>query len=281
MSLAVFDSALHEQQQAKPRVRLLEVRDKLAPDGEVIALVYVQREERYRPDGRDGFQMHTASIRLAYETIEPKHSRRAPCGETFIGSYSRGYGKDNESVSLVETALFVDPMELRGQRVGTYLMNEIVNWAQQWPEATVNRIKLLSGQADEENLPRRNRFYERFGLVFEYHDPEHREGVSKPMPVKDLNPVASWQQNITERDPREYIAQLLYERERMVMEAAQRDRTIKNLSKQLKEAEDRPARWAAQRLWWRVSAYMAQLTLVLLVIGALVWGASRVKAWLP
>jgi hypothetical protein len=29
-------------------------------------------------------------------------------------------------VSLVDGALFFDPIELRGQRIGTYLMNEIV-----------------------------------------------------------------------------------------------------------------------------------------------------------
>lgn len=42
-------------------------------------------------------------------------------------------------MSLVGGELFLDPDELRGQRIGTYLMNEIVTWAQQWPEAPVRQ----------------------------------------------------------------------------------------------------------------------------------------------
>src|SRR5205085_300868 len=154
-----------------------------------IATLFVQREESYRYDA-DG-QVYEASVCLSYQTIEPKHSLRSRVSGSFDGSYSRCSFREGEaSVSLVKGALFLDPQGLRGQRIGAYLMNEIVTWAQQWPEAVVAPIKLRSGQAEEENRTRRNRFYERFGLVFGYSDPEHREGVSAPLPVRELKSVS-------------------------------------------------------------------------------------------
>lgn len=273
MALPVFDAAWRGKQRIKPPVCVLEVRDRATPDGEPIARLFVQRKERYRRDDSDG-QMYKATISLSYQTIEPKHSRRSPVSGSFNGSYSRGFLEGQASVSLVGGALFFDPIELRGQRIGTYLMNEIVVWARQWPDAMVSSIELLSGQAEEENRDRRNRFYERFGLVFVYSDPEHREGVSKPMPAKELAPVTSWEANIRERDPREYLAELLYERERMVMEASRRETVIKNLSARLDEASRHPVRWAARRVWWRLQPIIVQGA-VLLALAALVWVGLR------
>jgi hypothetical protein len=153
-------------------------------------------------------------------------------------------------------------------------MNEIVVWARQWPEARVRSIRLLSGQAGEENLARRNRFYERFGLVFVYSDPEHREGVSKPAPAKELIPVTSWEGNVRERDPREYLAELLDEREHLVAEASRRETFIKNLSATLEEATRRPIRWAARSLW-RGSQPIVLAGGLLLTFGAIVWTSFR------
>jgi hypothetical protein len=270
MTLPSLDKTWRNKQRFKPRICLLEVRDREKPDGVPIAWLFVERKESYRRDNQNGV-IHTASIRLSYETIEPKYSCRAQAGEVFSGSYSRGYSEDNESVSLVGAGgLFLDPDELCGQRIGTYLMNEIVVWAQQWPEATVGSINLKYGQSQDYNLERRNRFYERFGLVFDYHDPEHRAGVSRPMPAKALTPVTSWEANIQERDPHDYLGELLYERQRMEMDASQSATAIKNLSSKLREARNHPVRWAASQLWWRLSPYLLQ-GLALLAFGALVW----------
>ncbi|WP_198969816.1 GNAT family N-acetyltransferase [Xylophilus sp. ASV27] len=275
MTLPAFDDAWRGKQRIKPPVFILEVRDRRIPNGEPIAMLFVQREESYRRDDRDG-QMYEASIRLSYQTIEAKHSFRSRVSGTFDGSYSRGFRDGEASVSLVGGALFLDPAELRGQRIGTYLMNEIVTWAQQWPEATVRPIKLLSGQAEEENRTRRNRFYERFGLKFAYSDPEHREGVSKQMPVKELTPVTSWEANIRERDPREYLAELLFERERMAIEASRHDTVIKRQSAQLEDARRHPVRWAARHLWWRLQPVLMQAAL-LLAVGVLAWLGLRLR----
>jgi len=276
MALPAFDDAWRGKQRIKPPVCMLEVRDRDKPDGEPIARLFVHREETYRRDDRDG-QMYEASIRLSYQTIEAKHSLRSRVSGSFDGSYSRGFRDGEASVSLVKGALFFDPDELRGHRIGTYLMNEIVTWAKQWPDAKVNSISLLSGQGHDDNRTRRNRFYESFGLRFTYSDPEQREGVSLPMSVQELTPVTSWEANIRERDPREYLAELLYERERMVIEAQQRTTAIKNLSATLDDARNRPVRWAVRRLWWRLQPILVQSALLLAVVAA-IWVGLRSKA---
>ena len=51
---------------------------------------------------------------------------------------------------------------------------------------------------------RRNWFYEQFGLVFDYTDPEHREGRSRPMLAGALVKVETWKQNITEHRMLDY-----------------------------------------------------------------------------
>lgn len=273
MSLPAFDADWREKQRIKPRVCLLVVRDKKKPDGKAITRLFVERQENYRHD--ESGRIYEASISLSYEIIEPKHLRRSRESGSFCGSYLRGY-RENESVSLVGSALFFDPSELRGQRIGTYLMSEIVTWAQQWPEATVRPIKLLSGQAEEENRARRNRFYERFGLEFMYSDPEHREGVSKSMPVANLIPVTSWEINISEHDPREYLAELLYERERMVMDSSQRVDAIKRLSARLDDAQLHPIRWAIRQLWWRIARTLFQGA-ILITLGTAIWAGFRLQ----
>ena len=115
-------------------------------------------------------------------------------------------------------AVFLDLPGLDGQRIGTYLMNEIVQCVQQWPEATVNGIELLAGQAHGDNKARRNWFYEQFGLVFDYTDPEHREGRSRPMLAGALVKVETWKQNITEHRMLDYLAAVLYAEERATSE---------------------------------------------------------------
>lgn len=277
MALPAFDNDWrHEKEKIKPRICMLEVMDRNTASGEPIARLFVERQESYQRDERDG-RIYKASIRLSYETIDPKHSRQYREGECFSGSYSRGYGESDDSVSLVGGALFLDPDELRGQRVGTYLMNEIVTWTQQWPDAKVRPIELLSGQAeDEENRARRNRFYERFGLVFTYRDPEHREGLSDPMLVKALTPVTSWEANIRERDPRDYLGELLYERERMVMDSSQRTTAIKNLNATLDDARLHPIRWAGRQLRWRISQILFR-SAILLMLGSAIWAGLRLQ----
>lgn len=272
--LPSFDDEWVDGQRTKPRIQVLEIRHRDKLDGEPLAWLLVERQETYSRDPRDD-SIYKASIRLSYERILPKHSHRGSGKGHFDGSYSKSFN----SVSLTSSsagrgAVFLDLPGLEGQRIGTYLFDEIVRWVQRWPDATVHSIELVSGQSHGENKARRNWFYEQFGIVFDYADPEHREGLSRPMQVNALTPVETWKTNIRERQVLDYVADVLYAEERASSELAQRERGIKYLVDERKRAEAKPVRWAFQRLWWR---YMDRImgSAVVFGLAALVWFRLR------
>ncbi|EHR2651871.1 TPA: hypothetical protein ACGR8A_004678 [Escherichia coli] len=266
MALPSFDNGWREGQSVKPRILVLEIKDKDRPDDKALGWVLVEREETYRRDPRDG-TIYEASIRLSYQRITAKFSHRDGGKGRFDGSYSRNFNSVSlTSTSMSKGAVFLDLPGLDGQRIGTYLMNEIVQWVQQWPETTVNSIELLAGQAHGDNKARRNWFYEQFGLVFDYTDPEHREGRSRPMLAGALVKVETWKQNITEHRMLDYLAAVLYAEERATSELQARDRACAQLIAEQRRAEARPVRWALRRLYIHyASTVLAGLVLTALV----------------
>lgn len=266
MALPSFDNGWREGQSVKPRILVLEIKDKDRPDDKALGWVLVEREETYRRDPRDG-TIYEASIRLSYQRITAKFSHRDGGKGRFDGSYSRNFNAVSlTSTSMSKGAVFLDLPGLDGQRIGTYLMNEIVQWVQQWPEATVNGIELLAGQGHGDNKARRNWFYEQFGLVFDYTDPEHREGRSRPMLAGALVKVETWKQNITEHRMLDYLASVLYAEERATSELQARDRACAQLIAEQRRAEARPVRWALRRLYIHyASTVLAGLVLTALV----------------
>ena len=266
MALPSFANGWREGQSVKPRILVLEIKDKDRPDDKALGWVLVEREETYRRDPRDG-TIYEASIRLSYQRITAKFSHRDGGKGRFDGSYSRNFNAVSlTSTSMSKGAVFLDLPGLDGQRIGTYLMNEIVQWVQQWPEATVNGIELLAGQGHGDNKARRNWFYEQFGLVFDYTDPEHREGRSRPMLAEALVKVETWKQNITEHRMLDYLAAVLYAEERATSELQARDRACAQLIAEQRRAEARPVRWALRRLYIHyASTVLAGLVLTALV----------------
>lgn len=266
MALPSFDNGWRESQSVKPRILVLEIKDKDRPDDKALGWVLVEREETYRRDPRDG-TIYEASIRLSYQRITAKFSYRDGGKGRFDGSYSRNFNSVSlTSTSMSKGAVFLDLPGLDGQRIGTYLMNEIVQWVQQWPEATVNGVELLAGQGHGDNKARRNWFYEQFGLVFDYTDPEHREGRSRPMLAGALVKVETWKQNITEHRMLDYLAAVLYAEERATSELQARDRACAQLIAEQRRAEARPVRWALRRLYIHyASTVLAGLVLTALV----------------
>ena len=266
MALPSFDNGWREGQSVKPRILVLEIKDKDRPDDKALGWVLVEREETYRRDPRDG-TIYEASIRLSYQRITAKFSHRDGGKGRFDGCYSRNFNAVSlTSTSMSKGAVFLDLPGLDGQRIGTYLMNEIVQWVQQWPEATVNGIELLAGQGHGDNKARRNWFYEQFGLVFDYTDPEHREGRSRPMLAGALVKVETWKQNITEHRMLDYLAAVLYAEERATSELQARDRACAQLIAEQRRAEARPVRWALRRLYIHyASTVLAGLVLTALV----------------
>jgi len=242
--LPSFNNTRRQNRWVKPRILMLEVRDKDRPNEKAIGWVLIEREETYRRD--PGGIVSEASICLSYRHIKVGFLNQNNSKGFFDASYKSGFPA---AVSLTNGGVFLDLPELRGQRIGTYLMNEIIQWAQQWPDENVKSIKLVLNQADEDNKERRNRFYERFGLVFDYTDPEHREGVSRPMLVGVLNTVETWKQNITEHQLLDYLAQSLYDLEIATLDLQACKKTCEKLKTTLIRAERNnvgvhPLRWA-------------------------------------
>lgn len=54
MALPSFDNSWRDSQSVKPRILVLEVKDKERPEAEALGWVLVEREETYRRDPRDG-----------------------------------------------------------------------------------------------------------------------------------------------------------------------------------------------------------------------------------
>lgn len=69
MALPSFDNGWREGQSVKPRILVLEIKDKDRPDDKALGWVLVEREETYRRDPRDG-TIYEASIRLSYSILD-------------------------------------------------------------------------------------------------------------------------------------------------------------------------------------------------------------------
>jgi GNAT superfamily N-acetyltransferase len=280
MALPSFDNAWREGpwregQCVKPRILVLEVRDKAQPEAQALGWVLVERVETYLRDS-DGM-IYKASIRLLYQTITTRFSRQNDGNGGFDGSYCYSRYNNSNAVSLTSPsmssgAVFLDLPGLSGQRIGTYLMNEIVQWVQQWPDATVNSIRLSAGQASDDNKARRNWFYEQFGLVFDYTDPEHREGLSRPMQAKALTTVETWKQNIIEHRMPDYLASILHAGEHATLELQRSERACAELIAEQRKAEARPLLWALRQLCHRHTNTIFTWLILLIVVG-MVWNS--------
>jgi hypothetical protein len=253
--LPSFERVWNDGRCMKPRIQVLEISDKNKPKGKPIAWLLIERQETYERDS-SGNPIREASISLYYERILPKYEHPDFFKGNFCGSYCKGgFGSSIESVSLSSTSMsgggiFLDLTGLEGQRIGTYLLNEIVTWAQRWPEANVNRLKLIR-VSNEEEKARLIRFYKQFNLDFVFDDPEHKDGISKPMKVKDLTTVDKLTENIRECELLDYLAHVIFDEREASEELKRRNQTIKGLTDESKKAEDKPLLWAIQLIWRR------------------------------
>ena len=165
----------------------------------------------------------------------------------------------------------MDLSGMKGQRIGTYLLNEIVRWVKQWPEADVKRIELVSGQAgSDEARNRRNKINERSGIAFDYTDAEHRAGFSRVMKAGELNQVESWRVNIIEHRVDHYLASPHGRTSRLKLELADSEKTQKKIADELNVAFRKPLRWALGILYARQSGLL-RLSLMVLMLASALW----------
>lgn len=251
-------------------VFILEVRPRENPEGEPVTWVLVEKEEDVSFHETDG-SLISAEITLRYWMIGNSKLKGFGADGRFTGKMSH-YGG---TVSLTGGGVFLDPESLRGSRVGTFLMNEVVQWAKQWPGGNVDRITLHKDMGTPTNKERRNRFYEQFGIAFEYSDPDQKGGVSKPMTTDALQTVDSWKQNITVHEVRGYLENMIKKARRAELDIKQLSFQNENLQRRLKDAEDHPIRWAWRVLWYRhIQNLFIYGMVLLMLVGTVYWGFS-------
>lgn len=270
MGVTAFEDTWRGGARVKPKILVLEVRDRKGLEPAPLCWLMVEREETCQRDPRDG-EVFRASIRLSYQCIAARSGGVIGRTGFFDGSYSRlGNVVSLTSPSISRGGLFLDLPGLEGQRIGTYLMNQVVGWVRQWPGAQVHRVELLAGQATEDNKARRNWFYEQFGLEFDYADDEHKEGVSRPMLASELCEVPKWQENITEIRVMDYLAGVVGAAERAQSELAASERARNNLKDERDRIEAHPMRWALRRLYYGYVPHMLGIAAILGLSG-LAW----------
>jgi hypothetical protein len=272
MILPSFKTTWSAEGSIKPRMQILEVRDKQdAKSVDPLAQIIYEREEVLKYD-QDGV-LEGAQLTISYERLTHRASKDAAHRNPFMASYTRRTNTVSlTSGSNAKGLVALDFSELKGQRIGTFFFNEIVQWVKQWPDAQVNSIELLSGQATKSNKARRNRFYERFNIVFDYKDPEHEEGLSRPMLARDLVNVETWKQNIQEVDVMAYLGALAHKADHACAELAHRQRAADHLIYSIRRIESKPLRWALSQWASKIAAWSVPL-LVAGMVGLGIWKA--------
>jgi len=242
-----YDDRFINGQLYKPRMLVLEVRDPRHLEKEPVGRVLVERTEISRP--HEG-AIYDSSIEIHYRLIACGNSRHGiDCQDR--GSFLAHYSSLDQLTSLTSSsigsngAICLDLPGLKGHRVGSYLFNEIVMWAQRQgnPNAGVRTINLLEGQAYASNKDRRNRFYEQFGIQFEFADTDRKAGKSRPMAVGQLIPLPAIPANIKELHLFDYLGDLVHREEKASREVSFLSRANKELHAEQRAAAAKPLRW--------------------------------------
>ncbi len=260
------------KERTKPIISVLEICDKADGKKNPIAWLMLERIEKYQST-EDKNEVYDASIKISYELIldkrNPAHWYRAG------GHFSGCFCKFNNTVSITSPtighgAVFLDLPYLYGQHIGTYLMSEIIAWVKRWPEANLQKISLIEGQAGNENKERRNRFYEQFGIKFEYIDARKEAGRSIEMKSNELIIVDTWKQNISELNPVKFMSDILQDRERSFHDNNSKSNQIAHLQKEKTHAYRHPIKWAIKTIYDK-NYYRMIESLVVVSFGLVIW----------
>jgi GNAT superfamily N-acetyltransferase len=236
----------------------------------IAATLLIQRYEEHQYDSEGG--LASASIVLKYQ--------RLGGASEFIsrGSFQGRMGGYPFEVSVTGGSVMIGDESLRGIRLGSYLFNEVIVWAKQWPDLPVARIRVSSVDADERNLERRNRFYAGAGINFEWSTPEMREGFSLPMFAHELvtrpsGPEGPWS-NVEAIEIAKWGAGCLREIDRLKYELEGARRSIASMNRPYLEAVNPSLGFACRTLFYALRRYI-QTAVVITVVGVAIYGASR------
>lgn len=289
--------AWHAPYKHKPELVVLEVRSKKPQTPESadqahdvargpLHCILVERRLKFSTAANGDIER--ASIELRYARIGgwegDSHSEAS-------GSMSAGYSRHLNRISLAKAevngttgAVFLTMQGgiPKGMRIGAYLMDEIVTWAKHWPDADVQPIALVKGQAvDENDRAIRNKFWRKFGLELHFDDAEERDGRSLPMKARDLTNSSTWSENITVVPLVEFAGKLQQSMTLAQRHSANLSAKVAGHEVELEKQRRHPFIWAwrvAYRTW--VQPYHQQ-ALALAVILVLAFGVARSLGWKP
>lgn len=241
-----------------PQVFTLVVQPQSERERETVLLV--NREEHHSI--REG-KLLRARITFHYQVISPRSVGSSNQGGEFSASYDCGFVRDDPWVRLTSASVdtggycVVDPGWLAGRGVGTYFMNLIVQWVQQWPDAGVMPIRLLASDASGVNRKRRNRFYEQFGISFNYDCEGKKSGSSCPMKVGELSPLSverleSLANKVIQKPLDAHMSEKAQEIQLLEMEVWGLKNQVKQGYAQMERASRAPFLWAAATRWTRL-----------------------------
>lgn len=275
MSLPSITLPYTKDKSVTPRIYVIQVfdpeinNDSNADPRNPIASILVERAEEleYLDDRKT---ISSGRIRLSYELITTRENYHRQSSGEFCGSYSVGYeGKERVSItspSLSTGAVYMDLPGLKGHRIGTYLMDQIVAWVEKWPNANLCSIGLSEGQADEENRERRNRFYEQFGIEFNYTDDSRRTGRSRPMTAAQLIRSDRWMSRIKMINLRDYISLQLTSIEMQSFEIEREQRVKNHYKKDYEEACKAPVKFLFKQWWYRYGPHLVILSVLSFIL---------------
>lgn len=221
-------------------------------------------------------ELKSASLVLHYEQL--RHPSEG--GSNLATDFSAGYLAQEGLVSLSSSAgqkggVFVAD-GLEGRRIGTYLMNRIVAWAKQWPDAEVHPVTLKKGQAQPNNRERRNRFWEQFGLEFEYDDPNTKEsGVSRSMRASQLKTTSKWEELICEHRLEDFLGRLVHETAQTERDLMIARKELRDSFRQTERQERHPFIWAIRYSLKRHWLLVISLVVVGLFAAQWCWFSGR------
>jgi hypothetical protein len=199
-------------------------------------------------DYLDG-EVYEAKLVVHYQVVASSPFRRKrPTRPSFVAHYLQSRDSAGGDVRLTGrlgagAGLFVSPDSIKGMQIGTYLMNQVVKWAKQWPEADVFPIELLRNQAlldKGKNKTRRNDFYEQFKIEFDYDDMTKESGISKPMKAGQLDESRKWEENITEENLAEHLSGLHQQIDTLTNDLNDSEAAVRRLRNQLEQEKKPP-----------------------------------------
>ncbi|GAA6135179.1 hypothetical protein NBRC116188_19690 [Oceaniserpentilla sp. 4NH20-0058] len=169
-------------------------------------------------------------------------------------------------VSLTGGDVMIQDSSLRGHRIGTYIMNEIVSWSKKWPDTLVKSIRVSPVDAKtDETRYRRNRFYEQFGIPFQYTSVEKRQGSSIPIKTKKLSNISTWKSNIEVLNATDFLTMLINQKKHAQQSLETETQRSKYLLQRLDVIEQNPVRYAIKTLFWRNLSKIMQVGILISV----------------